>query len=225
MKSKLKYLGIIMFLLISTFTIKSNAAMEVKSGTSSWSNISASEAYQQCYNLRYSDSTLGKNSLDPHLTLNADWAAAAYLATSSYGAVSSSQGPVVSVGGVNNYSTTGNATGVMNMGSHYTMTSSLIEGYEDKGASIEKIKNNLNTKYVETLSATNTIENTKGKAFAEVAGWWSSWAKYPISSYPVGIRVGVNGFKSFGSYTYNDETYAGQGYANGGTTFRPVIWN
>ena len=103
MKTKIKLLMIFLLTLIFIVCLngKVNAAMEIKDGANMY-NTTASDAYQICYDLRNPTSTLSKNSLDPHLTLNADWAAATYLGLSGYG------------GATNNDATytTGNNSGV-----------------------------------------------------------------------------------------------------------------
>ncbi len=78
-KKVLKLISImILTMLLSTITTISNAGVEVKSGTTPYTDISVSGSYQVCFDMRYGG-TLGSNSLDSHLTTNADWGAAAYL--------------------------------------------------------------------------------------------------------------------------------------------------
>lgn len=223
MREKIKYISIIAIVFLMLFTIKSNAAMAIKPGTSSWTKISVSESYQQCYNLRNSDATLGKNNLDPHLTLNKDWGAVAYLAISPYGKVEKDiRGPKISINGTNYYTTTGNITGVMNMGEYYTQTSSLLGGNGNDNTT--NLTNNLSTKYVENLSAETSIENTRGQAIAETWGWFSSDKYYSTSSAPVGIRHGILGLGNYGFGYYGNDYSIGMGRSST-ATFRPVIWN
>lgn len=191
MREKIKYISIIAIVFLMLFTIKSNAAMAIKPGTSRWVNISVSESYQQSYNLRNSDATLGKNNLDPHLSLNKDWGAVAYLAISPYGNVADSRGPQISINGTNYRTTTGNITGVMNMGTNYTQTSSLFGGVGNGNTT--NLTNNLNTKYVETLNTENTVEGTRGQALAETWGWWGSGTQYPNDSLVLVIRTSILG--------------------------------
>lgn len=223
MREKIKYISIIAIVFLMLFTIKSNAAMAIKPGTSRWVNISVSESYQQCYNLRNSDATLGKNNLDPHLTLNKDWGAVAYLAISPYGKVTDSYGPQISINGTNYRTTTGNITGVMNMGSNHTQTSSLLGGNGNDNTT--NLTNNLSTKYVENLSAETSIENTRGQAIAETWGWFSSDKYYSTSSAPVGIRHGILGLGNYGYGSYGNDYSIGMGKASEYSSFRPVIWN
>lgn len=225
MKIKNKILGaMLMSGILITMANVSKAAIEVKPGTSSYVDITASDSYKLCYDLREYDTTLGTNSLDPHLTLNKDWGAVTYLSVSSYGAVRGYQGPSVTIGSTDYTSTTGNKSGVMNFGKTYTQTSSLFGGRSADYNTTTNLKNNLNTKYVENLATTNNVENTKGQALMEVNAWYNSLSStgfYPRGDYPVGIRAGV-----FGIYSYNGgHDYYGSGSGNSKTTFRPVIWN
>lgn len=160
MKKKIKLL--IIFLLALIFIVclngKVNAAMEIKDGASAY-QTNASDAYQMCYDLRNPTSTLSKNSLDPHLTLNADWAAAAYLGLSGYG------------GATNNSATytTGNNSGVRTwpgFGQRYYWTSSIYEEVSNSTSTeISNLYKNMNTKYVEKLKAGS--EQKKGLGFDE----------------------------------------------------------
>ena len=218
---------IIMLSFLMGLTTISNAGMEINGGDV-WTKITASEAYEQCYNLRNSDSTLGVNSLDPHLTLNKDWGAVAYLAISNYGEVTSKTGPTISLGETTRCTTTGNVTGVIDFGrTMYTLTSSLLE--TDDGTNSEyrtALINNKGTKYVEILTEEKTVESTKGQALTETYGWFSTsgYYSYPAASAPVYIRRYII---SLGSQNgYNGSTArVGSGFSNAGTTFRPVIWN
>ncbi len=204
-RKAIKLFSIIMLtIMLMTIGTISKAAIEVKKGTTPYTNIKVSDSYNLCYNLRNSDSTLGNNSLDPHLVTNADWGAAAYLGISAYGSVRSANGTSVTIDGKSYNSTTKNITGVINMGKTYTQTSSLITGYTSND-NITTLKNNLSTKYVETLGATAADATNNGRAFEETKGWYSSNAYYPTTSYPVGIRAGVLGF---------DGNYSGSGYGS-----------
>lgn len=210
MKEKIKYINIIMILTILLLTIKSNAAMEMKPGTSAWTNITVSESYQQCYDLRNSDTTLGKNTLDPHLTLNSDWATVSYLAASAYGQINNSNnGSQTTIDGKRYNTTTGNASGVINFGKTITQTSSIYQNISNEY--MGNLINNKESKYVEAIDDMTSIDNTKGKAIAEVRGWFNA------NSYnPYGIVLRQWMFGTYDSYSNG---------LSGGPTFRPVIWN
>ena len=70
----------------------SNAAIEIKKTDTAEKHfgVTAGTAFDYCYNMRAYSSSLGANSLDPHLVLNADWAAAVYLGASGYGGIDAS---------------------------------------------------------------------------------------------------------------------------------------
>ncbi len=190
---------LLIVLLLPTIT---KAGVESKPGTTAWTNISVSDAYDVCYGMASGGSTLGNCSLDPHLILNKDWGAAAYLAISGYGAVTTATGPTVTIGEKKDYtSTTGNITGIINFGkTAYTYTSSSIAaGLEGTVKERQSLIDNSKTRYVETLpdSGDVTVETTKGMAIAETKGWFSSRGNYyvPTTSYPTVARWGIFGFE------------------------------
>ena len=79
-------LSIIIILSITFISTISKAALEFKKNAKNeYSPLNASVAYQLCYDLKNSDSTLGINQVDPHLILNKDWTAVAFLSMSTYG--------------------------------------------------------------------------------------------------------------------------------------------
>lgn len=216
---------IILLILGISFSSISNAAIEVKPGTTPHTSISASNSYQYCYDMRSSTSTLGNNSLDPHLTLNADWSAVSYLGASAYGNVRDVDGQSVTIGETTYNSTTKNITGVMNFGTNYTQTSSLRLSPPGSG-SYTKIYNNIGTKYVETLDQSLTIDNSKGQALGETSGWWGSNADYILHNYPISIRYKIMGFTGSQYIWINGSSYRpGTGDALATITYRPVIWN
>ena len=214
MKKKIIFTSIIAFIIIS-INIISNAAIEIKEGTVKYTNINISNAYKLCYDLRNYDTTLGNNNLDPHLALNKDWGAVAYLSMSSYGTVRSYSGTEITINEKNYYSTTGNATGVINFGKTSSYTAGILDGAESTD-NIKNLFDNKETKYVEKLSITADANSTKGQALYETYDWYkssgttsSSWV---TSTSPVLKRSGVVRF------------IGTSGNANI-ETFRPVIWN
>lgn len=213
MKKKLISLIIFSILIIWCLTIESNSVMEIKPGTQTLVNISVSDAYAYCYNLRASNSTLGYNTLDPHLATNADWGAVAYLAVSVYGG--NGNASLVSA-----YKTSGNNSGVMDFGKSMTFVSSYITGSENikKDYKVNLVEN-ANTKYVDVLT-TDINNNKKGLALGETAGWYGSYASYGTTTYSVMERNGFFGFL----HCWDRQTYDNGGPA-GDITFRPAIWN
>ena len=210
MKNKVKIIGILVMisLIAICFSTISNAAIEVKPGTAAHVNINPSTAYQYCYDMRSSTSTLGANTLDPHLILNADWGAVTYLGASTYGNIRSANGTEVTIKDEKYYSTTNNITGVMNMGNNLgTFTSSLIDGAA-KNVNRTNLEKNINTKYVETLPTECTIDGTKGQALAETAGWYGSLCEYVSYDWPINSRM----YHSYFSYRACDRGSQGNGY-------------
>lgn len=167
MNKKTTKIFIIIILTITIILIGtiSKATVENKPGGTVHTSISVSDSYQICYEMR--NDALGNNSLDPHLTTNADWAAAAYLGLSAYGSVRSKDGTSVSIEETNYYSTTNNITGIMNMGVKLTQTASLRTGYTTSSYRTN-LEQNINTKYVETLGEKYNDIINKGKAIYEL---------------------------------------------------------
>ncbi len=188
---------VLLMLLIPTIT---KANIEVKPGSTAWTNIAITKAYEECYDLGEDAGSLGNNKLDPHLVLNGDWGAVAYLAISAYGAVTDKTGPSIEINGTSYTTTTGNATGVMNFGKIYTWTAGAHEtglGSAEKADEYRKsLIDNQTSKYVELLPNSATTENTKGMAISETKGWLSSLSTYCSSTYPCLLRTGVLGFHS-----------------------------
>ena len=189
---KMLVIGIIISIVIILIPTISKAGVESKPGGTVWTNITISDAYTACYNMRDYTSTLGNNTLDPHLTLNKDWAAVSYLALSSYGAVTANQPPdsIPQVNSTTYTSTTGNPTGVMDFGKKHTFTSAGNEqGLKNAGNKgyRKKLIDNLGTKYVETLPTTYNTETTKGMALTETNSWFST-GRAASSDYPLSIR-------------------------------------
>ena len=225
MRGKIKIIGslLLICLFILCFSTISNAAIEIKAGTKRHTNINISTAYQYCYDMRSATSTLGINSLDSHLSLNADWGATAYLGASTYGGVRNNYGTMIKINEANNYSTTNNITGVMNLGSYlagnmmYT-GSSYVSCISDKrtvsGKEIDNIYKNKDTKYVEIIPTDENIEKTRGMALIETDNWYSSGGIAGIhENSPIMYRKNIfDRSKNIGS-------------AASGITYRPVIWN
>lgn len=226
---------------IGLLTTKVSASqIEIKPTAKGARSVTVSQSYVTCRNLDNVSSTLGTTALDPHLVTNKDWGAVAYLANSDYGVgaeghSSSSQGKSgkeITIDSIKYYSTSGNATGVMNWGANpnettYTQVASLTSCVtslsqiqsEDIRNNMKTIVNNTETRYVERVNDSNTL----GMALTEVNGWGiNNWNRvsgsYPGN--PAGIRCGFFGYK-VGAYI-QIECYGG---SRTDTTFRPVIWN
>lgn len=226
---------ILMILIILSIMPATFAAVSVKVPTSSTQRdaymLTPSDAYAACMNMKNgSTSTLGNNNLDPHLMLNSDWSAMAYLGLSEYGSI-------INATGANNYNsfamdngstinlitTTGNVTGVETTSvgcdddRYRIYTSSILES-ADSGPAWRNLYNNRNTKYVEILPTDSN--NTTGQAIGETSGWFNGTRLYVNNSEPILSRTkAVTGFyRSKGdaiTYDSYNKYYA----------FRPVIWN
>ena len=226
---------------IGMLTTKVNASqIEIKPTAKGARSITVSQSYVTCRNLDSVNSTLGTTALDPHLVTNKDWGAVAYLANSDYGvgadghSDSNKSGKKITIGEINYYSTSGNATGVMNWGANpnattYTQTSSLVKDLtslsqitsDDTKNSVQTLISNIGTRYVESVHRSNTL----GMAMSEAEGWTDSNLIGISKIYPIGWRKGL-----FGHFIgYDPGHYSGyetgRGVARSNTTFRPVIWN
>lgn len=212
---KLVTIIIISFIILTASSVVSNAAVEIKRGTTAYISVNISESFDICYNLRNNDSTLGSNNLDPHLATSLDWGAVAYLAQSRYGVNNSSI----------NTNTTGNQSGVMNMNG-YTQTATIFENRKKTSASAinyryrleEALEDGNLSKYVDVIS--NNVDSTTsiGRAMAETKNWYGASYSFDNSSntdYPILIRDSLFGMP------YNGTS----GWSGADITFRPVIWN
>lgn len=228
MRGKIKIIGslLLICLFILCFSTVSNAAIEIKpiytnKKTKIHDNITISTAYQYCYDMRGATSTLGVNSLDPHLGLNADWGATVYLGTSTYGSVRDKYGVKVTVGDeMTFYSTTNNITGVMDLGVRYNVqnisnfVSCISDERTSSGKEFDNIYKNKDTKYVEIIPNDESIEKTRGMALIETNNWYGSgWTAGINANYPVMNRSSIFGRNRDSGNVYPDKTY------------RPVIWN
>ena len=184
-------------------------------------SITPSDAYDYCRNLK-TGSTLGINSLEPHLQLNADFGACVYLAFSAYGGcsnISDSTGPTVSIR-VNDYrTTTANLTGVMNLGGFYNTSNNDMCEYtaciwaDTNNSYVTSLVANKGTRFVETCDNNANTSSIRGWATYETSGWTSSSYSNLNSSYPTLIR-----------YRYLTVTSTSPG-VDSRRTYRPVIWN
>jgi hypothetical protein len=214
MNSLTKKVSIILAIFIAVIIldiqkVSASYVIQVKSGQTTWTGISASDAYDKCEELNTSYSTLGTDQLNAHLTTNADWYAVTLLTYSSYGSKNASN-------------TTGNNSGVKNFGTTWTFTASLLDGV-DSNSKIASLKTNTKG-YVETVyNNTNRANNKVGLGLRSEEIIVSSSVYYADStSYPVTVRSGLFSFSLGGIF---GDGYFASGAANQRVTFRPVIWN
>ena len=218
---KIRKVMVLIIVFVIAVSIKGNTAfaeyvIQIKPGTSAWTEISVSAAYDECQKLNQTSSTLGTTSLKAHLTTNADWYAVSLLTYSAYGARSANN-------------TTGNSTGIMNFGSTWTFTSSVMEG-SSSNDNRKSLYDNIDTPYVESVkNATNRASNEPGRGLLsnEMISTSYGGANYSnAGNYPVCVHTNLFGFYlGYGTETWGIYGAGCAGNANVRTTFRPVIWN
>lgn len=221
MKIKNKVLMMI-FLIITILAIgnKAEAALISKPGEAPYymdANKGVTTAYGLCRELRLSDSTLGNNSLDPHLMLPKEWLAVDMLANSVYGFDSQSNQLSYTDTSVNikYQSSTPNKSGIMYeyRDIYYSVndyTSSIYSEYDKTNDSCFSTKanifNNKGTKYVQTIEF----------PFANVT-YTSSNNAEALQNNPILSTRGYS-YNSIGSFGVDSGRSSWMGV-------RPVIWN
>lgn len=194
--------------------------VQIIDNATTYTSVNVSESFEICYNLRNSDSTLGTNTLDPHLTTSLDWGAVAYLAQSRYGANANTLNSF-------NDTSTGNKSGVQDTGG-YMQTATIFENRNKTSTNAtsyrSKLEEALTTpgmeKYIDVISNTVNTETTLGRAIAETQNWYGATYSFSNNSntdYPIIIRDSLFGVSRYSEYT--------TGQAHSSVTFRPVIWN
>ena len=215
----------IIFVIIIGIIIFSNtislAGVQIIDNATTYTSVNVSESFEICYNLRNSDSTLGTNTLDPHLTTSLDWGAVAYLAQSRYGANANTLNSF-------NDTSTGNKSGVQDTGG-YMQTATIFENRNKTSTNAtsyrSKLEEALKTpgmeKYIDVISNTVNTETTLGRAIAETQNWYGATYSFSNNSNtddPIIIRDSLFGVNSSFNFTAS-------GQAQSSVTFRPVIWN
>ncbi len=198
-------LSIIMIISIIFMSNISKAALEVKAKDGY--GISASNAYQLCFDLKNADSTLGTNQVDPHLMLNKDWAAALFLSISTYGNEKEVNSMSININNISYCTSNGNYTGVMI--SKRNATSSIFSTKTSVGSVYTNIFNNKDTKYVEIIN-----QNSPNKG---------------LGIYDGGGKITNNGYGGIGiskqPYFWYNCSYELGGTGEYSSAFRPAIWN
>lgn len=217
MKKRIEIIIAMLIVFSMILITKSNAAIETKANSNSNAYIFTTQlnAYQLSYDMRNPTSSLGNNTLDPHLELSKDFGAWAYLGMSAYG----TNGQMARLTGV--YSdnigqvdvvATPNITGVV-------QSDEIVATVVGSNATSNQYGN---SKYLEILETGNyTANNTKGMAMAETKGWYSAANGEYSEGKPVLQRNTANtiGTWCYASYAYVHYRDEDQRY------FRPVIWN
>ena len=191
--------------------------MQINGGTA-WTNINISESYAECESLNSPTSTLGTSALKAHLTTDADWSAMAIFSVSQYGGATSNS-PTT---------TTGNASGIYNVGTNNTQTTGILNtANKNSTAYVYGLFNEDGSvkKYVKQWSPTRAETNFVGfldSGSRGTYGWMGGWRYWGTSTaYPVSIKNGLFGVV-IGNY-YGVIASSGGAFSN--VTFRPVIWN
>lgn len=205
----------LVMMVIAFYGTVSKAATEFKFSQSSLPykrSETLSTAYQLCYDLKNSDSTLGVNQVDPHLMLNKDWTAVTFLAESTYGNGGWSYN--CTVNNLEACSSTANATGTMTVNSSdygsTIYTSSILENANPTSEDFKNLVQNRNTRYVENVKLPITDESNRG------LGFFTDTYSLKISDGDVTIKQKSN---------YSIGVTASSTQWGNSAMFRAAIWN
>lgn len=237
MKKKIGIISLLTLVSIIAIIPKSYGALSSKpsanaNANSVLVNTNVSNSYLLCQQMTRSGESLYGATVKPHLATNKDWGAVSYLSNSIYGTNTQGQntGVEVTINGVTYYSTTGNASGVMNWGKNkyktlYTHTAGLISNYSSGNDNVTELYNNRETEYVDFINP-NTASLTKGMAIQETSGkLGGTFYTNTSTSNPSAVREGLFGGGFGASYGYISYVSRITGAAYSDTTFRPVVWN
>lgn len=190
--------------------------MQINGGTA-WTNINISESYAECESLNSPTSTLGTSALKAHLTTDADWSAMAIFSVSQYGGATDNSPKT----------TTGNSSGIYNVGSNWTQTTGILStANKNSTPYVSGLFNDDGSvkKYIRQWTSTRAETNFVGfldSSSNGTFGWMGGTNAWGSSNlYPVSIKNGLFGVM-IGGAGYHSTS----GGAFSGVTFRPVIWN
>ena len=235
MRGKIKISIILISIIMMVIIPNSYGALTSKpttktDGSNVLVNKTVSASYLLCQQMKSNGESLYGTSVKPHLATNKDWGAVSYLSNSVYGTNTTGQNTGIekTINGVRYYSTTGNASGVMNWGSNpnktlYIFSAGLDNAYNGNNiASIAELYNNRTTEYVEYQDMTNK-SLTIGMAIHETAGFFSGLHYINHSNSQQNHVVIRNGLFGYANDTGNVPGTSGAARDN--VTFRPVVWN
>ena len=238
MKKEIGIISLLTIISIIAIIPKSYGALNSKpttktDGSNVLVNTTVSNSYLLCQQMTMNGESLYGTTVKPHLATNKDWGAVSYLSNSIYGTntAGKNRGVEVTINGVTYYSTTGNASGVMNWGSNpyktkfYTQTAGLISNYSSGGNNVTELYNNRETEYVDFINP-GTASLTIGMAMQETSGRLGG-------QFYTGRQIGWVGVVRTGLFSggfgviNNGINTAGKTNGNAQTdiTFRPVVWN
>ena len=198
--SKIFLIVILVLTILNTiFIIKSNAAIVIKpigygayydiNGVScqetTRQTVTVNQAFNNCRDLGLSTSSLGANSLDPHLSTARDWGAVTYLGLSIYGDIDTDEGSsddMVIIDNVTYRTTNGNLSGVLNFGNRVNIAAAskkarqpnIVSAHAYAGTSTNntsQLYKEENQKYVDIVPAIPDNENSKGMGISEIKKW------------------------------------------------------
>lgn len=234
MKKKIGIISLLFLISIIAIIPQSYGALASKpttktDGSNVLVNTTVSNSYSLCQQMTRSGESLYGTTVQPHLATNKDWGAVSYLSNSIYGTNTQGQntGTQITINGVNYYSTTGNASGVMNWGANPN------KGLQTQTAGINTTEppSSISENVAELVSAAMNNSNFAelllsnqsrvGMAMDEISNYSFVTVKQRDSytSYPISLRSGLFGYKVGAPFTRCD------GAADGSVTFRPVVWN
>ena len=228
---KLVFIIVLIFIIQSIVLVNISKATLESNRADSNSSKTMNAAFEQCYEMRNSSSSLGNNNLDPHLANARDIGIALYLGLSSYGATTGSGSPTVRitneknpiVSGTNSAqkrSTTGNITGIFELGASNEFMAAITPTFVTY-VDCDKLLDPNNSKYVsmvnrEGVTKSEKIEGTKGMPYDEITRdsnyYFFENNAISYSADALQFFSGMNG-------------RVGNGLKYNSYRYRPVIWN
>lgn len=203
MRKKIGIISLLTIISIIAIIPKSYGALTSKpttktDGSNVLVNSTVSNSYLLCQQMKNNGESLYGTTVKPHLATNKDWGAVSYLSNSIYGTNTQggNTGLEVAINGVTYYSTTGNASGVMNWGINkyktlYTQTAGLTDNYTSGNDNVTELYNNRETEFVDFINP-NTASLTIGMAMQETSGKLGETFRTGTStSYPTSARIGL----------------------------------
>lgn len=215
---KIVIISIIALLLYCTnsYGVESGTVRMQINGGAAWTNINISESYAECESLNSPTSTLGTSALKAHLTTDADWSAMAIFSVSQYGGATDNSPKT----------TTGNSSGIYNVGSNWTQTTGILStANKNSTPYVSGLFNDDGSvkKYIRQWTSTRAETNFVGfqdSSAQGTYGWMGGSARWGTStSDPVSMKNGLFGVSVGHPYGCTS------GGASSSVTFRPVIWN
>ena len=229
---KLSFILILAFIFQSLILVNtSNAVLESNKANDTTSKT-LNGALEQCYEMRNSSSSLGNHSgLEPHLATPKDVGIAVFLGFSSYGAATGPGSPTINIArgenptlgsGDNWTTTTGNMTGIIQLGSNQEHMAALTPNLADS-SNTNLLYDSKYNKYINMVTRNGAtkeerIEETKGMTLDEITkdnGYYFGDTSYGIS-YDTNRILYFSAMNGRVGNTSNKSTTI---------RYRPVIWN